>query len=97
MSAAAEPVDVIRREVVLRVDFDLLDDDGCSWVSTRFMRVPGPPRAGDTVYLLDDKRRGCVGVVEAVQGWYARVCPDWKTWTGGPLPGAAAHRTSPHR
>src|SRR5213593_1086326 len=82
MRGEPQPLDVVAREVVLRADFDLLDEDGCSWISTRFLRGPEPPRAGDTVYLLDGQGRGCVGHVDRVQGWYACVRPDWSTWTG---------------
>jgi hypothetical protein len=81
---------VVSREVVLRVDFDLVDDAGCSWVSMRFHRHSAavPPRAGDLVYLLDGKGAGCVGRVQEVDGWYVCVRPDWGTWTGGELPPA---------
>ena len=72
----------IAREFVLRVDFDLLDDDGCSWVSSRFTRGPRHPQPGEDVYLLDPDGRGCVGTVERVEGWYVCVRPDWDTWTG---------------
>jgi hypothetical protein len=72
----------IAREYVLRVDFDLLDDDGCSWVSSRFMRGPRHPEPGEVVYLLDRDGRGCVGTVVRVDGWYVCVRPDWDTWTG---------------
>ena len=89
MRAKAQLMDVVEREVVLRADFDLLDEDGCAWISTRFLRGAAPPREGDTVYLLDNQSRGCVGRVDRVQGWYACVCPDWSTWTGGPLPSGA--------
>lgn len=41
------------------------------------------------MYLLDGEGRGCVGAVERVEGWYICVRPDWGTWTGGELPGAA--------
>ena len=85
---------VIAREVVLRVDFELLDDDGCSWISMRFQRhstVP-PPQSGDLVYLLDARGSGCVGRVQQVDGWYVCVRPDWNTWTGGSLPSGAPRR-----
>ena len=92
------PTDVEAREVVLRVDFDLLDDAQRAWVSLRFLRkrVPDP---GELVYLLDDRGRGCVATVEDVHGWYACVRPDWATWTGGPLPAGVAGRarTGPGR
>jgi hypothetical protein len=81
--------DFENREIVLRADFDLLDDDHCSWVSTRFLRGPRPPEEGDLVYLLDARGRGCVGRVERTEGWYACVRPDFSTFVGGPLPAAA--------
>jgi hypothetical protein len=95
VGAEPQAIDVEAREVVLRADFDLLDEVGCSWISTRFLRGPAPPGAGDTVYLLDAHGRGCVGRVERVQGWYACVSPDWSTWTGGALP--SAHRLTEPR
>jgi hypothetical protein len=79
----------IEREVVLKVDFDLLHDDGCAWVSARFHRGPQLPGPGDVVYLMDHERRGCVGRVEDRDGWYLCIRPDWSTWTGGELPEAA--------
>jgi hypothetical protein len=79
----------VEREFVLRADFELLDDDGCSWLSRRFLRGPRTPRPGELVYLLDDGGRGCVGTVERVEGWYVCVRPDWTTWTGDVLPGGA--------
>jgi len=82
-------IDYPAREVVLRADFDLLDDDSCTWVSVRFMKDPSPPDAGDVVYLMDGQGRGCVGVVERVEGHYACVRPDWSTFTGGPMPSGA--------
>jgi hypothetical protein len=78
--------DVQAREYVLRTDFDLLDDDGLSRVSVRFMRGPRAPYAGEVVYLIDELGRGCVGSVERVEGHYACVRPDWSTFTGGRLP-----------
>jgi len=80
------------REAVLRVDFDLLDDSGCSWISLRFMRGVRAPQQGDAVYLLDGQGRGCMGVVESVEGWYACVRPDFDTWVGGPPPDASERR-----
>jgi hypothetical protein len=78
------------REIVLRTDFDLLDEEQCSWVSLRFMHSPGAPDIGDVVYLLDARGRGCVGTVEKVEGHYACVRPDWSTFTGGTLPSGVA-------
>ena len=82
--------DVAAREVVLRVDFELLDDDRLVWVSHRFLRGKRAPEPGQLVYLLDARGRGCVGTVDHVHGWYVGVRPDWTTWTGGPLPSAVA-------
>ena len=79
----------VEREFVLRADFELLDEDGCSWLSRRFFRGLRTPRPGELVYLLDGEARGCVGTVERVEGWYICVKPDWSTWTGDQLPSAA--------
>ena len=79
-------VDFETRELVLRADFDLLDDEQCSWVSLRFMHEPRAPEEGEVVYLIDSRRRGCLGTVARVEGHYACVRPDWSTFTGGPLP-----------
>ena len=82
-------VDFETREFVLHADFDLLDEQQCSWVSLRFMHGPRPPREGELVYLMDTRGRGCAGRVQRVEGHYACVRPDWSTFTGGPLPHAA--------
>ena len=76
----------VRREFVLRADFELLDSDGRAWISQRFVRDPRAPRPEELVYLLDYQGHGCVGTVERVEGWYACVRPDWTTWTGGSVP-----------
>jgi hypothetical protein len=83
-------IDFETRELVLRADFDLLDDAGCSWISLRFAHGLRAPEEGETVYLLDARGRGCVGKVERMDGHYACVRPDWSTFTGGPLPSAVA-------
>ena len=83
--------DFEKRELVLRADFDLLDDDNCAHVSLRFMHEgPKPPSAGDVVYLIDDRGRGCPGTVDRIEGHYAVVCPDWSAFTGGQLPSRVA-------
>jgi hypothetical protein len=87
MEAVAIPT--VDREIALKFDFDLLRDDGCAWVSVRFHRGPRLPEAGQLVYLMDDEGRGCVGLVEARDGWYVCVRPDWSTWTGDGLPEGA--------
>jgi hypothetical protein len=85
----AQAFSALDREVVLKVDFDLLREDGCAWVSARFHRGPRLPATGEVVYLIDAAGRGCVGRVEARDGWYLCVRPDWSTWTGGELPEGA--------
>ena len=74
--ATEPPLNFEDREVVVRADFDAVDDDGCLWVSLRFLRGPRHPRAGETVYLLGTEGRACMGEVTAVNGWMARVRPD---------------------
>jgi hypothetical protein len=37
----------VEREFVLRADFELVDNDGCVWISLRFLRDLRPPRPGD--------------------------------------------------
>ena len=82
----ARVTDFRKHQVVLRVDFDLLDDSGRLRVSMRFQRGPAAPEPGDAVYLLDGQGRGCVGTVEDVDGWYVQVRPEWTTWVGGRRP-----------
>jgi hypothetical protein len=89
-----QEIDYQHREVVLHADFDLLDDNLCSWVSLRFVHGVRAPGAGDTVFLLDGSGRGCVGKVERVEGHYACVRPDWSTFSGGPLPSGVS--AGPH-
>ena len=76
--------------MVLRADFDLLDDQACAWISLRFVHGLRAPEEGETVYLMDGGGRGCVGKVERVEGHYACVRPDWSTFRGGPLPSAVS-------
>ena len=63
------------REVVLRANLSDVDEEGCLWVSLRFMRGPTHPREGDTVYLLDPDGGGSLGEVVLLNGWVARVKP----------------------
>ena len=86
MATMDRRIDFEQREMVLRADFDLLDDDCCVWVSLRFVRGLAPPEPGHLVYLLDGRGRGCAGIVDRVEGHYACVRPDWSSFTGGPLP-----------
>jgi hypothetical protein len=81
-------LDFDEREVVLRADFSDLDEECCVWTSMRFMlKGPRHPVEGEWVYLIDEDGRGCVGLVESVSGWFARVRPDWRSWAPpGDLP-----------
>jgi hypothetical protein len=91
-------LDFSEREVVLRADFSQLDDELCVLTSLRFMlKGPRHPNAGEWVFLIDSDGRGCLGRVESINGWSARVKPDWNSWTpeddrplGAPGPGEAA-------
>jgi hypothetical protein len=89
-AVSSRVTDFRSHQVVLRVDFDLLDDDGRARVSMRFQMGPGVPDPGDLVYLLDGEGRGCVGEVEDATGWYVLVRPEWSTWVGRPQPSAIA-------
>jgi hypothetical protein len=46
------------------------------------MNGPRMPREGEWVYLLDAKGNGCMGQIDSISGWMARVKPDWKSWAG---------------
>jgi hypothetical protein len=50
------------------------------------MDGPRHPRAGEWVYLLDPRGCGCLGHVESIDGWLARIKPDWESWSGGGKP-----------
>jgi hypothetical protein len=90
MARGDAAIDYETRELVLRADFDLLDDDQCTWISLRFVQNLRAPEQGETVYPLDGQGRGCVGKVKSVEGHYACVSPDWSTFTGGPLPSSVS-------
>jgi hypothetical protein len=76
-------LDFDKREIVLRADFSELDEDDCVFASTRFLlQGPRPPRKGEWVYLLDPRGDGCLGQVESISGWTARIRPDWSSWAG---------------
>jgi hypothetical protein len=92
--AAGSELPFEEREIVVRADFDELDDERCLWASFHFLRGPRHPRAGEWVYLLDGCGRGCLGRVEAVRGWIARVKPDWATLMEGRPDGKPALKQS---
>ncbi len=77
-----QTLDFAEREVVLRADLGNRDGDDCIWTSVRFlMRGPRPPRAGESVMLVDVAGGSCIGRVVALAGWNACIRPDWRTWT----------------
>jgi hypothetical protein len=62
------------REVVLRANLAEADDDRCVWTSMRFlMSGPRHPRVGELVYVIDTGSGGCMGRVEELNGWMARI------------------------
>jgi hypothetical protein len=71
------------REIVLRTEFAGLDAEDCVEVSLRFlMNGPRMPEEGEWVYLLDGHGNGCMGQINSISGWMARVKPDWDSWAG---------------
>lgn len=76
-------LDFEEREIVLRADFGDLDSNGRLWASLRFiLKGPRPPREGEWVYLMDHEGRGCLGRVDSIRGWMARVKLDRDSWSG---------------
>jgi hypothetical protein len=73
--------DFAAREIVLRADFSARDEADCISVSLRFV-IDGPraPRKGEWVYLMDDRGVGCPGQIQSINGWSARIKPDWSSW-----------------
>ena len=67
-------LDFADREVVLRANLGEVDEDRCVWTSMRFiMGGPRHPRVGESVYLIDRDGGSCMGRVEELTGWLARV------------------------
>lgn len=77
------------REIAVRADFDDLDNEWCVWTSLHLLRGPRRPRPSEWVYVLDGQGKGCLGQVEAVHGWMARVSLDWSTWIEAATDGEA--------
>ncbi len=74
MEDQRQEFDFVDREVVLRADLEDTDDDRCVWTSMRFiMEGPRHPRVGEDVFLMDRDGGGCLGRVEELNGWMARV------------------------
>jgi hypothetical protein len=74
MEDQRQDFDFVEREVVLRADLEETDDDRCVWTSMRFiMEGPRHPRVGEDVFLMDRDGGGCLGRLEELNGWMARV------------------------
>ena len=70
------------REIVLRADFDRLEEGNILSVPVRFDGGPRAPQRGEFVYLLDGTGNGCVAYVAKVRDDVARVMPVEDTWAG---------------
>jgi hypothetical protein len=82
-AAGGVPLDFMQREVALRADLAVRDEDDCIWTPLRFlMRGPRPPREGESVLLVDVSGGTCIGQIVQVTGWEACVSPNWDTWSG---------------
>jgi len=79
-----------QREIVLRADFDAIDERGVLSVPIQFENGPRPPERGEFVYLLDGSGNGCVGYVAKVRDDVARILPVFETWMGPSRPPAGA-------
>ena len=80
-------LDFEEREIVLRAEFDGLDERDRLWTSLRFiLKGPRAPREGEWVYLIDSEGRGCLGQVDSIRGWMARVRLDRESWSGDQPP-----------
>ena len=84
------------REIVLRADFDRMEDGDILSVPVRFDDGPRPPERGEFVYLLDGTGNGCVAFVAKVRDGVARVMPVLDTWTGPSRPPARPRRRRDH-
>jgi hypothetical protein len=83
------------REIALRVDFDEVDDDGCIRAPLRFMLGPRHAIEGDTLFLADRRGNSCIGTIESLAGWTARIELDFTTWSGpGDAPAARETRVA---
>jgi hypothetical protein len=77
------------REIVLRAEFTDVDEEDCVEASLRFlMNGPRMPQEGEWVYLIDRHGNGCLGQIDSISGWMARVKPDWDSWAGDQPPPA---------
>ena len=77
---------VDKTEIVVRTKFDELDADNCCWVSLRALQGPRRPEMGEWIQLRDERGAACMACVQDVNGWAARVAPDWNTWSGDTVP-----------
>ena len=80
------------REIVLRANFDRVEEGDVLSVPVRFDGGPRPPKRREFVYLLDGAGNGCVGFVAKIRDGVARVMPVWDTWMGPSAPPARRRR-----
>ncbi len=73
------------REIVLRADFEALDERDILSVPVRD-DGPRPPRKGEFVYLLDGAGNGCVAFCAKVRDGIARLMLVRETWYGRTAP-----------
>ena len=73
------------REIVMRADFDAIDERDILTVPLRD-EGPRPPQRGEFVYLLDGAGNGCVALCAKVRDGIARMMPVRETWTGRNAP-----------
>jgi hypothetical protein len=73
------------REIVMRADFDALDERD---ILTVPLREEGPrdPKRGEFVYLLDGAGNGCVALCAKVRDGIARMMLVRETWNGRTAP-----------
>ncbi len=70
----------LQEEMILRVDFNAIDDRGRLSALLRYAMGSHRPKVGDWVWLMDGDGNGCLGRVVEVQGELIEVGPDWSTW-----------------
>jgi hypothetical protein len=73
-------------EFVVPMNFDELETENCCLVSLRTLRGTRRPRPGEWIQLRDKHDGACMACVKDVDGWDARVEPDWNTWSGATVP-----------
>jgi hypothetical protein len=68
-----------KEELIMLVDFNSVDQNGCVLASLRYTIGWRRPQVGDWVRLDDTEGHTCRGRVDSVQGKAIKVAPDWNT------------------